>query len=661
MYINGVPYETHSIIVEPMYLYSSHPKFIFEHSAVFRIQSSSLIVDSDQNSFTGKKITIYLLNTTFNSLSTTENLNLIVFPVSYGGSTHYKSLTITLESYSNTTAKWWESELSSLGFTVNRVGRNVTITASNVDLSIEYLVVYATTSGSVSANYSLRPLKIVNLSDSQYTVYRGTTIPLGVRVVDRFYNPVRNVNVEISDTCGGTTTKTTDERGEVWYYFGASSSGVCDVTFSVPEDSFTYEITISSTSTGGIFDVSWNVTSFNWNVSLLGPQKNFKVSVYYGTDPVKGAVVDISTNSPSLVSYPESLTTDQNGEAIVTVTALNNGTAYLFATAGGSGDILELLITGAGVGYCPAGWSYWREITITNSGSALSDYQVKIELNSGNFDFSHAKSDGSDIRFYDSDRVTPLSYWIEEWDSGSEHAVVWVKVPEIPSGTKTIYMYYGNPSAGSESNGNDVFDFFDDFTSDTSSNYDVRENWFGSPTFVWEPSYSRIRTDTSNADYFLTTSPPLSTNFIVEIKAYTRDNDAVGALIEAAGRDFYIASMRVSDYDGTPYRGYSETLIKYDNIPSYWGQASRLVNFGDVVNPAYPNWQVCGIGYDGDNLYAYYNHQKQASGYAVGTLNIKSIGLSSQANYPYAYYDWILVRKYANPEPSASVGSEQTC
>ena len=400
------------------------------------------------------------------------------------------------------------------------------------------------------------------------------------------------------------------------------------------------------------------MSSYDWNVSQVGYERNFKVTVSYNSNPVANIDVDIAADNASVISFPSSVVTNSNGEGVVNLWALSNGTANLFAAVGGSIATLELYITG--VGACH-GWGYWREITITNSGSALSDYQVKIELNSGNFDFSHAKSDGSDIRFYDSDRVTPLSYWIEEWDSGSEHAVVWVKVPEIPSGTKTIYMYYGNPSAGSESNGNDVFDFFDDFTSDTSSNYDVRENWFGSPTFVWEPSYSRIRTDTSNADYFLTTSPPLSTNFIVEIKAYTRDNDAVGALIEAAGRDFYIASMRVSDYDGTPYRGYSETLIKYDNIPSYWGQASRLVNFGDVVNPAYPNWQVCGIGYDGDNLYAYYNHQKQASGYAVGTLNIKSIGLSSQANYPYAYYDWILVRKYANPEPSASVGSEQTC
>jgi len=90
-------------------------------------------------------------------------------------------------------------------------------------------------------------------------------------------------------------------------------------------------------------------------------------------------------------------------------------------------------------------WQYRRGIVITNTNSeTLTDYQVLVELNSANFDFSKAKSDGSDIRFIDEDDVTELNYWIEEWDSANESAKIWVRVPHIPANsTKTIYMYYG--------------------------------------------------------------------------------------------------------------------------------------------------------------------------------------------------------------------------
>ena len=46
-------------------------------------------------------------------------------------------------------------------------------------------------------------------------------------------------------------------------------------------------------------------------------------------------------------------------------------------------------------------WKYYKEITIKeNSGKTLTNYQILVELNSANFDFSKAKSDGSDIRFF---------------------------------------------------------------------------------------------------------------------------------------------------------------------------------------------------------------------------------------------------------------------
>jgi len=48
--------------------------------------------------------------------------------------------------------------------------------------------------------------------------------------------------------------------------------------------------------------------------------------------------------------------------------------------------------------------------------------------------------------------------------AGNPNAVIQVKIPSILAGsTKTIYMYYGNPSASATSNGDNTFSFFDDF------------------------------------------------------------------------------------------------------------------------------------------------------------------------------------------------------
>jgi len=107
---------------------------------------------------------------------------------------------------------------------------------------------------------------------------------------------------------------------------------------------------------------------------------------------------------------------------------------------------------------------YRRVITITEqSGSNWTDFQVPIELDSTNFNFSHTRFDGGDIRFTDT-AGNLLPYWIESFDASAQTAKIFVKVPSLPANaTIVIYMYYGNPSVLSESDGDSVFEFFGDF------------------------------------------------------------------------------------------------------------------------------------------------------------------------------------------------------
>ncbi|MBU1524713.1 MAG: DUF2341 domain-containing protein, partial [Candidatus Omnitrophica bacterium] len=133
-----------------------------------------------------------------------------------------------------------------------------------------------------------------------------------------------------------------------------------------------------------------------------------------------------------------------------------------------------------------AGYEYWnlviastaiggykRPITIINTGSAVVDYQVKIILNSNNFDFVAAASDGRDIRILDSDETTLLDYWIESYNPTAKTAVVWVKVPNIPNGSKKIYVSYGNPSLTSESNYNTTFSNLNTASGSISGNWSL--------------------------------------------------------------------------------------------------------------------------------------------------------------------------------------------
>lgn len=97
-------------------------------------------------------------------------------------------------------------------------------------------------------------------------------------------------------------------------------------------------------------------------------------------------------------------------------------------------------------------WDYHATIAITNP-SATADVQASFTFDK----LAGMNADYSDCRFATTDGVT-LSYWIEEYDESS--ATIWVK---LPADDDSIILYWGNSEAVSESSGDDVFEFFDDF------------------------------------------------------------------------------------------------------------------------------------------------------------------------------------------------------
>lgn len=88
---------------------------------------------------------------------------------------------------------------------------------------------------------------------------------------------------------------------------------------------------------------------------------------------------------------------------------------------------------------------YRRAITVNNSGkSAQSNYQVCFQLDTASY-YTNYKIEPScsSLRVYDSDGVTPLSFYVEA--PNKSYTSVHVRIPSLPASSYTIYVEYGNP------------------------------------------------------------------------------------------------------------------------------------------------------------------------------------------------------------------------
>ena len=115
-------------------------------------------------------------------------------------------------------------------------------------------------------------------------------------------------------------------------------------------------------------------------------------------------------------------------------------------------------------------FAYRQTVAITNAGTAQTDFQVAITLNtSALVTAGKMQSDCDDIRITDiNGKILP--HWIEESNPGCNQTTtkIWTKAPSITTSGATVYLYYGNPSALNVENPTQVFVFYDNFSSDLS-------------------------------------------------------------------------------------------------------------------------------------------------------------------------------------------------
>ena len=299
-------------------------------------------------------------------------------------------------------------------------------------------------------------------------------------------------------------------------------------------------------------------------------------------------------------------------------------------------------------------WPYRCSITVNNSSNSntLENYQVQVVVI---YD-SDMQSDFDDLRFTENDGTTELSYWFENYNSG-ENATVWVKVPTIPaSDNHTIYMYYGNASASSESNGDNTFEFFDDF-SGTSLDMNKWENGAHVADAEYSINNSVLDFEGTGEDfeYFktktFTASPPII------LRAKQRDYIAYHYPAEMAFGYRNYHGVQGAPADEWAAKGVY-TGDKYCAAARAGGSesAGSTVTVDDLYHIFEVVWTTSRVSVfkDGSEV-SYATSCIPTSSYFV------SIGHPETAapNTWKGSWDWILVRKYASPEPTCTIGDEE--
>ena len=297
-------------------------------------------------------------------------------------------------------------------------------------------------------------------------------------------------------------------------------------------------------------------------------------------------------------------------------------------------------------------WQYYKDITISNIGGDLTDYQVLVHLEG---EIRHTQDNGADIRF--SNIGGPeLNYWIEDWYYAGNDAKIWVKVPSVPADRSTrIRMYYGNPRASSSSNGDETFNFFDDFSASTLKS-DWKEFNPGNDdkfSVTEKPGWIRIKViglsdtwnDVNEAPFVFTKLD--GGNYIIQTK---EDGGGVGS-----HQHSLLAYMRTSR-TGSQYKGYfgaydSQTSVKFE-ADGYRGtncetrETIHYLRFRIFDSRLYYDWSKNGIDW------------KSCGSYALSSRPVWwGLGGKSWVKGSFnADFDYFIVRKYADPEPTVRIG-----
>ena len=309
------------------------------------------------------------------------------------------------------------------------------------------------------------------------------------------------------------------------------------------------------------------------------------------------------------------------------------------------------------------------DLIVTEGDAGTSPYEVWIDYNITNgFNFvelfSHTISDAVNlVKSIDENHYIGALYDDSVYMFTKENwAKIWVKVPEIPANDNaTIYVYYGNPSATSESNQSAVCPagVENDHCLQFKETFDNLDQWTA-VSGTWSVANGYLEKTASDGTWqFIHTNVNITAPFVLEVDLHEETTiyyklpfewEAVdefwggrywGRLFELSGYDYSVGSG--------PYYTTNETGSKeYSVAPS-------------------DDWVHIKYVMDSYNK----QHKLYREGSLLGTqpFDSETRGLSGRLSYGswkvtigdnHQGIDNITIYSFADPEPIYSIGEEET-
>jgi hypothetical protein len=311
-------------------------------------------------------------------------------------------------------------------------------------------------------------------------------------------------------------------------------------------------------------------------------------------------------------------------------------------------------------------WQYRIKATITEqTGASLTDFQVAITLDTATLiSAGKMQADCDDLRIYDLNHTVLQNYWVDTCDSSTTK--IWLKQSFSANEAKYYYVYYGNPNAqNSETDGTDIFIFFDDF-----SGTNLKPNWTevtaGGATAGTISNGLWTKTCDGECDWWNTTDldagayVPFPTISEADItwEATTRlhsttssGNKHIGMMLHQAVRDGYIWGRvpSANNYRVAITGSDNQCSISSTTTPANLKIRKTTAN-GVGANNSFTFWLDTGSGWT------------QCGTYAPSDI-MSNVGLMIKdwdSGSTFATYDYFYIKHYATTEPTNSNAAEES-
>ncbi len=322
------------------------------------------------------------------------------------------------------------------------------------------------------------------------------------------------------------------------------------------------------------------------------------------------------------------------------------------------------------------GWQYRKSHTINGTtAGAQTNYTVLIIVHyESGTDYNNntdvppvghvyvggkSRADFQDIRFTASDGITLLDYWFENEETAESdgYGVFWVEIPSIPASpdTTTIYIYYGNPSASTTSDGEATFILFDHFDDGVIDLTKWEIGGQGAYTISEYDSVILIKTDESTTSVGAWVGSKNVLPVPVSVEFYARRENISGG--------FSWLGMTTPPIAYRYYSVLRQTIgarVQYDKAyvqyTSADGSHYEIASWGV---PKDTEWHRVAVMRTGTNDTFKFDNLVATGQYPTSIDRVIEMAVW-YTNYPALYVDWCFARNYILPEPSHGAwGSEE--